>query len=105
MRYLQPSIHSCFQTDDQLNPEAEAILALVKSLVGELSQPITVVSGLSELLLSTANRTHEFEKDVMTILKQTDRMKETLAIVKYITDYETIGKCPKRRIYSEPDGL
>ncbi|MDH3675498.1 MAG: hypothetical protein OES12_08375 [Anaerolineae bacterium] len=96
MRYLQPSIHSCFQTNDQLNPEAEAILVLIETLVGDLSQPITVVSGLSELLLSANDQNRQLEKDLMTILKQTDRMKETIDAVKYVTNY---GATALRRSY------
>ena len=89
MGHLQPSKHTCFQINDQLNPEAEAILALVETLVGDLSQPITVVSGLSELLLSANDQNPQLEKDLMTILKQTDRIKETLEAVKYVTNYGT----------------
>lgn len=89
MKQLQRSVQGCHQFDDQLNPEAEAILALVETIVGELSQPITVVSGLSELLLSENVQREQAGKDLMTILKQTDRIKETLETVNYVTNYDT----------------
>ena len=91
MKRLQRATQTCFPSDDQLNPEAEAILVLVQTLVGELSQPITVVSGLSELLLSSHDQNCQLEKDVKTILKQTDRIKETLESIKYVTNYDPVA--------------
>lgn len=91
MKQLPQAIVDHPQTDDPFNPEVEAILVLIKTLVGELSQPITVVSGLSELLLSAPSRNGQFERDIMTILKQTNRIKETLGAVDYITDYERVS--------------
>jgi len=67
--------------------EIEAILVLMETMVGELNQPLTVISGLSELLIAEHGPNSRFTADLLIVQRQTRRIKETLAGVKYITRY------------------
>jgi signal transduction histidine kinase len=82
------SEQACPHNQNESNEEAEAMLALIREILGDLSQPITVVTGLSHLLLSEVDQNSPMTKDLSSILKQTERMKETLESMKYITDYD-----------------
>lgn len=67
--------------------EIEAILILMETMVGELNQPLTVISGLSELLIAEHGPNGRFTADLLVVQRQTRRIEETLAGVRYVTRY------------------
>lgn len=71
------------------NEEIDVILIFMETLVGELNQPLTVISGLSELISVDHNPDDQLAEDLLVVQRQIARIEETLATVKYITRYAT----------------
>ncbi len=68
--------------------EIEALLLLIETSVDELNQPMTVVLGLSELLLSHAASDTPLSKDLNIIAKEIRRMNEVLRGLNLLTHYQ-----------------
>ena len=56
--------------------EAEAILHFVDSVVGEVKQPLTVLLGLSDMLLAKVEQDDPIAKDLEIITRQAQRINE-----------------------------
>ena len=72
---------SQFETSSQ---EAEALLMVIEASVHELNQPLTVVLGLSELLLSQAEPDTPQAEDLSIIVSEMRRMNEIVRGLKIL---------------------
>ena len=75
------------QPDKDRISEAEALLLTLATIVGELKQPLTVILGLSDLLLAQVEPEDPLATDLTTIAKQANRMGEIINGVDYLTQY------------------
>ncbi len=80
--------HTSHQVESKLN-EAEALLMVVSTVIGELKQPMTVILGVNELLLTKIDEDNPVLTDLTIIGKQIRRMKETIEGLDAITEYNT----------------
>jgi signal transduction histidine kinase len=67
--------------------ETEALLLLIEASVDELKQPMAVVLGLSELLLSHTSSDTALSKDLNIIAKEIRRMSEVVRGLNLLTHY------------------
>ncbi len=67
--------------------EAEALLLTIDTIFGELKQPLTVLLGLSHLLLAKVDQDDPMTTDLLTIDKQVQRINEIVSGVKHLTQY------------------
>ena len=73
--------------------EADTLLLAVNTIIGELKQPITVISGLSvlsDLLLTEVDRDDPITPDLIAIENQVNRMRETVKNIDDLTRYKTV---------------
>jgi signal transduction histidine kinase len=70
--------------------EEEALLLVIDASVHDLNQPMTVILGLSELLLSQVEPDSPFAEDLSTIVEEARRMGETIRGLSLLTHYETM---------------
>jgi signal transduction histidine kinase len=75
------------RTESQSTHESEAILCLVETIFGELSQPMTVVLGLSDLLLAKVDQDDPLAGDLTTLLRQANRISEIAEGINYVIRY------------------
>ena len=69
--------------------EAEALLLLLETSVYKLNQPLAVVLGLSEHLLSQTEQETPLAKDLEIIVKELRRVNEVVRGLNLLTQYET----------------
>ena len=82
--------HTSRQFDGDIK-EMEALLAVVNLAIHEMSQPVTVVLGLSELLLAKVNRNDPIVTDLTTIYKQVNRMSEIIKGIHRLSDEKPVS--------------
>ena len=70
--------------------EAETLLLAIDTAFGELKQPLTVLLGLSDLLLTRIDSDDPIAEDLANIVKQVNRMSSTINGVDYLTRYQSI---------------
>ena len=58
--------------------EAEALLLFVDSVFGEVKQPLTVLLGLSDMLLANVAQDDPIAKDLEIITRQAQRINEIM---------------------------
>jgi signal transduction histidine kinase len=75
--------------DANVTEEAEALLLLLETSVGELNQPMAVVLGLSEHLLSQTEQESPLAKDLEIIVKELRHVNEVLRGLNLLTQYES----------------
>ncbi|MBN1993190.1 MAG: hypothetical protein JW953_10840 [Anaerolineae bacterium] len=71
------------------SPEAEALLTLIDASVHELNQPMTVILGLSELLLAQTDPKSPAAADLSIIVQEMQRMNEVVRGLKLLSHYQT----------------
>jgi signal transduction histidine kinase len=76
------------QAEDKVR-EAEALLMVIDSALGELKQPLTVILGLSDLLLARMDQNDSTAADLRTIAEQVKRISEIIKGVDYLTRYNS----------------
>ena len=72
--------------------EAEALLMVIDTSVHELNQPLTVILGLSELLLAQFDSTSAEAEDLNIIVKEMRRMNEIVNGLKLLSHYQSISQ-------------
>ena len=72
--------------------KAEALLLTVNTVISELNQPLTVILGLSELLLAQIDRTDPIATDLVIISKQVNRMSEIIKGVNRLNDEKPVSR-------------
>ena len=83
-----PHLDLTAQQTENSTEEAEALLLLIEASVDELKQPMAVVLGLSELLLSHTNSDTALSKDLNIITKEIRRMSEVVRGLNLLTHYQ-----------------
>jgi signal transduction histidine kinase len=71
------------------NEDAEALMVLLETSVHQLNQPLAVILGLSEHLLSQAEQETALAKDLEIIVKEMRRVNEVIQGLKLLTQYQT----------------
>jgi signal transduction histidine kinase len=74
------------QAEDKIR-EAEALLLMIDTVSGELKQPLTVLLGVSHLLLAKVDQNDPIATDLSTIVKQVKRITEIINGVDHLTQY------------------
>ena len=69
--------------------EAEALLLLLETSVYQLNQPMAVILGLSEHLLSQTEQETPLAKDLEIIVKELRHVNEVVRGLNLLTQYET----------------
>jgi signal transduction histidine kinase len=69
--------------------EAEALLLLLETSVVKLNQPMAVVLGLSEHLLSQTEQETPLAKDLEIMVKELRHVNEVVRGLNLLTQYET----------------
>ena len=77
-----------FQQGERKIREAEALLLTIALIFGELKQPLTVVLGLSNLLLTNADQDDPLAADLITIGAQINRMNEIVKGIDQLSHYK-----------------
>jgi len=72
------------------NQEEEALLLVINASIHELNQPLTVVMGLTELLLGQAEPGSALAADLAIIVKETQRIHEIIRGLKLLGHYQTL---------------
>jgi signal transduction histidine kinase len=85
----QKEVEHTMQQIHSNSTETEALLLVIGTSVHELNQPMTVVLGLSELLLSEADPGSPLATDLDTITKEIRHMNEILRGLSLLAHYQT----------------
>ena len=66
--------------------ELELLCSAIQQQVQDLNQPLTVILGLSELLLARVEADSPLATDLSVLVKQVDRISQTIATVNGLID-------------------
>ncbi len=78
---------SAQQAESKLR-EAEALLAVIELSARELNEPMTVIMGLSQLILPHVDSNSLIGTDLAVIIKQVERMNEIVKGINYLANYD-----------------
>jgi signal transduction histidine kinase len=68
--------------------EVQSVLLMIDSVFGDLNQSLTVIMGLSALLLAKVDQNDPIVTDLNTIAGQVKRIRETIKDLNYLAQYD-----------------
>ncbi|MBN1217750.1 MAG: hypothetical protein JXM69_02385 [Anaerolineae bacterium] len=77
---------------DNPTTEAEALLMVIDTSVHEMNQPMTVILGLSELLLAQFDPASAEAEDLTIIVREMRRMNEIVNGLKLLSHYQPTSR-------------
>ena len=76
----------------------QSVLEMAGAISHELNQPLQIIQGYSEMLLSKLDEDKSLEKPIQTIIKSINSISEKIEKIKNITEYKTIKYLEKDNI-------